>query len=61
MLIDTAITRSGSITEVFSGRARPSDDFAVVCIFSAGGFILTALGLALVGFEELAQIMAVAG
>jgi len=61
MRMDTAITGSGSITEVFSGRARPSDDFAVVCIFSAGGLILTALRLALVGFEELAQMMAVAG
>jgi hypothetical protein len=60
MRMDTAITRNGSIG-VFSGCAHPIGDFTVVCIFSAAGLMLTALGLALVGFEELAQIMAVAG
>jgi len=59
--MDTAITRSESIAVVFSGRVRPIGDFAVVCIFSAAGLMLTALGLALFGSEALAQIMAAAG
>jgi hypothetical protein len=59
--MDIAIARSGPIAGAVPGRARLIGDFAAMCFFSLAGLILTALGLALVGFEALAQILAVAG
>ena len=40
---------------------KPIGDFAAVCIFSAAGLILTALGVTLVAFENVAPILAIAG
>jgi len=59
--MDIAIERSRSIAGGVPRRTRVIADFAVVCIFSLAGLILTALGLALVGFEEVAQALAVVG
>jgi len=61
MRMDMAIARSESVAGAAFGRARPIGDFAVVCILSIAGLILAALGLALVGFEQLAQILAATG
>jgi hypothetical protein len=36
-------------------------DFEVVCLFSAGGLIVTALVFSLIGFDELGRVLAMAG
>jgi len=55
------IERGWLIEEPVRGRAQPLGDFAVVCIFSVIGLTLTALSLALVPVDQLAQILAVVG
>jgi hypothetical protein len=61
MRMDKTIERGGSIAGALLGHARPTGDLAIVCIFSVAGLLLTTLGFALVGFEELAQILPMAG
>ena len=61
MTMDTAIGRNRLIARSTPGRAHRIGNFAVVCIFSIAGLILSTLAIALIGFKELAQILAVAG
>lgn len=61
MRAQVTIERGWSIQEPVRGRAQPPGDFAVVGIFSVAGLTLTALSLALVPVEQLAQILAAAG
>jgi hypothetical protein len=63
MAIGTASRPFISISSRISRHdgTRSMRDLAVVCIFSVAGLILTALALAFVGAEELAQILAMTG
>jgi hypothetical protein len=60
MRMNAAIAHSGSIANAVLEGVLPIGNFAAVCIFSLAGLILTALCLALVGFEEATQVVAAA-
>ena len=61
MAAQVSVERGWSIQAPVQRRAQPLDVFAVVCIFSVVGLTLTALSLAVVPAEQLAQILAAGG
>jgi len=55
------ISVNSAVERAWSARTQWIGNFAAVCIFSLVGLTLTALCLALAGFEELVQTLAATG